>query len=70
MGRIKVAPKMFDNADHDILHASINTETILTQPSKKFQHSAQVVKILLIEVIFKVCHIHLYYTDFITAYMI
>ena len=45
MGRIKVAPKLFENGDHDILHANINTEKILTNPPQKFPHLVQVVKI-------------------------
>ena len=45
MSRIKVAPKIFENGDHDILHVNINTEKILTNPSQKFPHLEQVEKI-------------------------
>ena len=36
---------MFENADHDILQANINTEKILTKSSQNFPHLAQVVTV-------------------------
>ena len=45
MGRIKVVPKIFENGDHDILHANINAEKILTNPPQKFPHLDHVVEL-------------------------